>query len=298
MKKSLFFLLAISLLVSTALDVAAQQPTNTQPPKVLRIFREDVKASRNDAHAELEAGYVRALQKANWPVYGLGMTSMAGPNDAWFLTGYPSFEAMENDDRNIEKNPELVKEFARLDAADAEFRTNQRGILALLREDLSYNAATDLAQVRYFEVITLRARPGHDGEVVEAARIIRAANEKANRGNHYSVYQVMSGLADGTYLVFIPLKSLKDLDDFMKPESRKAMAAAFGEENGKKLDKLFSDGVLSSESSLYAISPKMSYVSKEFAAANPAFWSPKEMVMAKTSAARKPAPKTTAKKQP
>src|SRR5881296_3158009 len=150
MKKTLLFVFAVFVFASTSFQAAAQQPMNTSPPKVLAVFREDVKASRNGAHEKLEAGYVAALRKANWPVYGIALTPVAGPNDAWFTTGYDSFEAWENDRRASDKNAELSREFERLDALDAEFRTNQRSFVALLREDLSYHPNIDLAHVHYF----------------------------------------------------------------------------------------------------------------------------------------------------
>src|SRR5713226_7217820 len=164
MKKSLLFAFAVCVFISAPLQAAGQQPTNTPPPKVLSIFREDVKASRTSAHEKLEAGYVAALRKANWPVYGIALTPVAGPSDAWFMTGYDSFEAWEKGRQATDKNAELSREFERLDSLDAEFRTNHRGFVAVLRDDLIYHPNVDLAQVRYFEIITLRIRPGHNSE--------------------------------------------------------------------------------------------------------------------------------------
>src|SRR5438128_6871904 len=208
MKKCSLLAFAICVFVSTALQAGAQPPTNTPPPKVLSVFREDVKASRTGAHEKLEGGYVAALRKANWPVFSIALTPVAGPNDAWFMNAYDSFEAMEKDRAAMDKNAELSREFERLDALDAEFRTNQRGFVAVFREDLSYRPTIDLAQIRYFEIITLRARPGHDSEFTDAAKAIRAAFEKRNSPeDHYAIFQVEAGLPAGTYFVFIPMQS-------------------------------------------------------------------------------------------
>jgi hypothetical protein len=283
MKKSLLF--AVCVFALTAIPAAAQPPTNSPPPKVLSIFREDVKASRSGAHEKLEAGYVAAQRKANWPVYSIAITSVAGPNDAWFMTGYDSFEAMEKDRKALDKNAELSREFERLDALDAEFRTNQRGIVAVFREDLSYHPTIDLAQVRYFQIITLRTKPGHEMDFDEAAKMFRAGYEKKNSpDDHYALYQVVAGLQGGTVFVFVPLKSLKEIDVAMKPENQQAFVKAI---DFKKLEKLIGESVLSEESAIYAISPKMSYVSKEFAAAGGEFWKPKPV--ARPAVAKKPA---------
>ena len=48
-----------------------------------------------------------------------------------------------------------------------------------------------------------------------------------------------------------------------------------GDRNRQHFDSLAPEVVQSTENLLFAFSPKMSYVSKEFAAADPEFWNPK-----------------------
>ncbi len=47
------------------------------------------------------------------------------------------------------------------------------------------------------------------------------------------------------------------------------------------------DGYLTTESNIYAFNPKISYVSKEVASADPDFWTPKVKPAAKPAAAAK-----------
>jgi len=61
------------------------------------MFREDIKAGRGTAHENVETGYVRAMQKAKYPVYYLAMTAAYGGSDAWFVTAYDSFAALQKD---------------------------------------------------------------------------------------------------------------------------------------------------------------------------------------------------------
>jgi hypothetical protein len=298
MKKNLITLFATCLFLAFASQAAAQTSPQTPPgpPNVLFIFREDVKAARVGAHQKLEAGYVRALQKANWPTYSLAITSVSGPNDAWFITAYESYAAMEKDRMAMDKNAALMSEFERLDAADAEFRTNQRGIIATYRPNLSHSAPINIAQMRYFQINTVRVRPGHEEEWMEARRILVEALKKANIPTPSDVFGITAGMPNGTFLVITPRKSLAEMDP--NPGRTKAVQDAMGEDNTKKRQKLLSDSLMSAETSIYAFSPQMSYVSKEWIAAAPDFWAPKEMV------AMKPAPKAkknsgnaTAKKQ-
>jgi hypothetical protein len=270
MKKMLLLIFAICLFVSTALEARAQAGP---PPKVLSIFREEIKAGRGTAHAKLETGYVRALQKAKWPVYSLAMTATAGGTDAWFVSAYDSFAAMEKDRQNMDKNAQLSADFERLDGLDAEFRTGQRGVLCSLNEELTIGGSFDVSQMRYFAVNTVRVRPGHDQEYQEARKILAEAVKKADPTAHSVLYAVRAGMPSGTYLIFTPRKSLAEMDP--NPTVAKAVRDAMGDDGANRRQKLLADSVISSETSIYAFSPMMSYVSKEFAKTGGDFWTPK-----------------------
>lgn len=284
MRKSLILMFAMCVFVLAAIPAAAQQP-QMGPPKVLSIFREEIKAGRGSAHQNLEAGYVRALQKAKWPVYSLAMTPAVGGTDAWFITAYDSFASMEKDRQNSEKNATMSADFDRLDALDADFRTGQRSMLFVLNEALSYGGNFDVSQMRYFSVNTVRVRPGHDQEYQEARKILVDAVKQANPNAHSVVYTVAAGMPNGTYLVFTPRKSLAEMDP--NPAMGKAVQDAMGEDNSKKRQKLLADSVMSSETVIYGFSPKMSYVPKEWAKSGGEFWTPKAPI--RTVAAKKPA---------
>src|SRR6266496_3935930 len=126
------------------------------PPKVLQIYREEVKPGKAPAHEVVEAGWPRAFAKANWPTHYIAMTSLTGPNEAWFMTGFDSFAAWEADTRNIDKNPGLKKELDQLEAKDGELRSGGRSVVASFREDLSNQWNVDMPKMRYFRVITFR----------------------------------------------------------------------------------------------------------------------------------------------
>ena len=270
MKKTLLFLFAICLFVSTALEARAQAGP---PPKVLSIFREEIKAGRGAAHVKFETGYVRALQRAKWPVYSLAMTATAGGTDAWYVSTYDSFASMEKDRQNMDKNAQLTADFERLDAQDAEFRTGQRSILCSLNEELTIGGGFDVSQMRYFSVNTVRVRPGRDEEYREARKILVEAVKKADPNAHSVVYVVRAGMPSGTYLIFTPRKSLAEMDP--NPAVGRAVQEAMGEDKAKKRQKLLADSVITSETAIYAFSPGMSYVPKEWAKTGGEYWAPK-----------------------
>lgn len=278
MKKTLLLLFAICLFVSTAFEARAQ---GASPPKVLSIFREEIKAGKGAAHENLETGYVQASHKAKWPVYYLAMTAEYGGSDAWFVTPYESFAALAKDRTESRKNPQLSAEFDRLDARDAEFRTGQRNIVCALNEELTIGDNFDVTQMRYFAVNTVRVRPGHDQEYQEARKILVDAVKKADPNAHSVFYTVRAGMPSGTYLIFTPRKSLAEMDP--NPAIAKAVQDAMGDDNSKRRQKLLADSVISTETTIYGFSPRMSYVPKEWGP----YWTPKPPAAPK-AAAKKP----------
>ncbi len=90
-------------------------------------------------------------------------------------------------------------------------------------------------------------------------------------------------MPNGTYLSFQPIKTLAEVDAFSQTHG-KAYQEATGDAGRQKLRELASAGTLSSETSIFAFSPKMSYVSKETASADPDFWTPKAVAKAAPAA--------------
>jgi hypothetical protein len=120
---------------------------------------------------------------------------------------------------------------------------------------------------------------GRDDDFVEGSKLYLNAFEKLKSERAYVMYQVVMGAPAGTYVMFSPMKSLKELDDEMAGE--KAFIEAMGAENMKKLEKGSGDVFLSTRSDLYAFSPEMSNVSKDFGAGDPKYWTPKPPVIPK-----------------
>lgn len=287
MKRNLCTVLAVFLMLSVAWPALAQEGS---PPKVIQIFREEVKPGKGAAHEKVEAGWPRAFAKANSPTHYLAMTSVSGPTEAWFISGYDSLAAWEKDTQNNDNNPALSAELQRLSAQDGELLSGARSIVATYREEMSYRPnGANIGLMRYFYITTVRVRPGSDYS--EINKIARAAHEKASVPEHWAVFEVTYGMPRGTFLIFQPLKSLADVDAFPQTHGE-TYQAAIGEDGAKKLSELAKAAVISSETNIFAFSPKMSYSSEKTIAADPAFWAPKPKAPAPAkSAGEKPAAK-------
>src|SRR5690242_14464679 len=123
MSRTFCTLFNAAVLAAAAFQLQAQTPT--EPYKVLRIFREDVKEGKGTAHAKSEATFAQALTRLKYPNYGLALSSVTGMHQAWFLEGHDSFDSVAKADAFSDKEP-AKSEMDKLDALDSEYRSSSR----------------------------------------------------------------------------------------------------------------------------------------------------------------------------
>ena len=291
MKTRLLWFAASGLLCAMAWPLAAQTPP-TDPPPVLRIIREDIKEGKGSAHAKSENAFMQEAARLKYPANIIGMTTVTGPSQAWFLEAHANFEALETTMAAFNK-PDA--QYAKLDELDSELRTSSRVWLAVYHPELSYHGP-DLMQAlpkaRYFNVQIMRIQAGHDDEFAEIGHMAVDAYQKSMSDQPVAVYASVSGMPSGAYLLLEPTASLKTLDT-VAPRNA-AMVQAMGDTVSKRFFKAVSETIVSDEPLLFSIDPHMSYVSKEFADEDPAFWNPKPeqaTTKARPKVALKPAAK-------
>jgi hypothetical protein len=293
MRKLLFALAVLALVVSatvTVPTVAAQghaDSASSGPPPVVQMFREEVKPGKGPLHAKTEAAWVAAYKKANLKYYYLGTTTMTGPTEAWFLAAYSSMEDVEKANMALEANKAVQAEIDRVGVADGDLLSGVRSTYLFFHSDLSYRPNFNVGDYKYFLVETYRLKLGHYEKFAELRKAINAAHEKANIDEHMLVYGVGLGAPLGTYLVFQPVKSLKEWDDSAKTHGKgSAYYEAQGDDGRKMVAEFAREDSQFLVRDFLAFSPGMSFVSEKVIAANPSFWKPK-MEMAKAPAAKK-----------
>jgi hypothetical protein len=264
----------------------AQTSTMMHPPKVLVIAREVVKPGKGAAHAKWEEGYPRAYAKANWPTPYLAMTALTGESRVLFMAGYDSMADWEKDAAAQDKNAVISAANDALGSKDGDFLTESKEAVFTYQEELSYQPDAPVAGTRGFMVASISVKPGHGKHFEDIRKMIRAAHEKANLSDHYAVYHCVAGASSGLYLIFIPIKSLADADQFPAIHG-KAYQDALGEDGQNKITEFSMQGVESSETQLFVFSPKMSYPPKEWVEADHDFWAPKAEAPMKAPAEKK-----------
>jgi hypothetical protein len=166
----MFRLISITGVLCAAFQLSAQQLL--EPPKLLRIFREDIKEGRDTAHEKTEAKFAQAQARIKYPANSLALVSMTGTRQAWFLESQESFASIAAAEAFFEKQP-FKAEVETIDGLDAESHVGSRSWVAAYRPDMSYHAqqlVERLPKARYFNVIVVRIRPGTDLEFTELAK--------------------------------------------------------------------------------------------------------------------------------
>jgi hypothetical protein len=280
--------IAALMAIVIAAPAASQTPATPDPnapPTLLVIYRENIKIGKNAQHEANEQGWAGVLSKAQWPTGWLGTTALTGPNEAWFFTGYPSWEAYEKD-TNAKDTAEALAETRKFSAADGDYVNNTASIIARYRPGLSYKPLGNVSQMRYFTINTIRVKPGQEAAFAERWREIVAAHEKAKVDEHWAVYSVQAGAPTGTFMFIYARKSLAEIDAAGPAHGSDAYRDAVGEAGRAKNAEVFREVVEADQTNHFQFSPKMSYVPKAWVDTDPAFWSPP------------PPPAPTAKKKP
>lgn len=291
MKSNILPMAIAALCLPRFAPLIAQMPDDAAAPRVLMVVREQVKEGREAAHARSEEAWPRIFAKGNVTTYYIGMAAESGPSESWFLEPYDSFGEMEKARAEIIKT--WAAELEGANVVDGELRTGSSTLLSVFRSDLSYHAAQAMASLpkcRHMAVTVLHIRYGRETDLAQTAKLLIEGDEKSNSDQPVLTYQVVSGAPAGTYLIFSPMDSLARMD--AAPARSAAARQAMGDRSRQRFDSLAPEVVQSSESLLFAFDPRMSYVSKDFAAADPEFWNPKPSAAAKPArpgSTRKPA---------
>ena len=275
MKRLTQYLLMSSLFFGCLATIQAQEKSEGmhQPPKILNILREFTKPGKAGlSHEKTESAFVQAMSAAKFPTHYLAVDSLSGKPRTLFLTAYDSFDAMEKDMKAVEKNPALLAALDHAGVVDGELLSDTDSGDFAYREDLSLRGATDIPHMRYFEISLFHIKPGHDKDWETLVKMYQTAFEKMT-DVHWATYESVYGQADGTYVIFNPMKSASEIDRGFA--QGKEFEAAMGEEGMKKLRELTAVTIESSQTNLFEFNPRMSYTSEDWIKADPDFWKPK-----------------------
>lgn len=272
MRKTVLGLTLLALVAATS-DEALAQGMPTSQPKFLTIYREHVKMGRAADHSKWESGWPAAYAKAKSPSTYLGLVSLTGPAEAWYLIPSVSQAAFGEMLAREDADAALRAELDRLSRGDAEFVSDSNGLQALARPELSHGSFPDLALMRFWEITTFRVKPGHGEDFAAAAKAWAAASARSAPAASWRTYEVVAGAPEGTFLVFSSYASFADFDKAAADGEATWKGLSFEERT--TLQKYSTDATLSTVTNRFRLDPAQSYVPLETRQKDPAFWMPK-----------------------
>ena len=283
MKKTLSLSALGLMAVCSAPLMASVQATAAQdsnaPAQVLVITREEMKPGKGAAHVANEVGWAAMMSKAQWPTGWLGATSLTGPSEAWFFTGFASMAEFDTD-RVAQDAAPALSDTAKYQAIDGDLVNRTSTMILTYRPLLSYQPDVSLAKMRYFSVDTVVVKPGHGAAFAAQWRDIIEAHSKSKMDEHWAVYEVTSGGQAGTYLFFYALESLATLDASAAKHGGSAYRDAMGEAGRTANTRMNQDAIEWQQNRLFAFSPKMSHLSKAWTDVDPEFWTARPVPVA------------------
>jgi hypothetical protein len=257
--------------------------TATAPPKILLLVHQQFKFGSEGTRQSLEARIARACNHLDVPNSWIDLQSITGPPEAFSFDPFDSFEHVENAYVVWAQFYAAHPDLGNLQEQVRALETSESTIIAVRRDDLGYRVSRiDLSKAHFVRVLEVRLRPGREGEFVESFKLLSAAYERIDADMPWVVYQANVGMPSPAFLVFVPMRALKENDAYLARAAK--LREAEGEAGYDRMQQIARDAYVSTESNLYAISPEMSHVPKEIVDGDPDFW------LSKPSASVKPSP--------
>lgn len=268
-------LLGLSLAVACGPMLMGQEQAAATVPvsKVLQINREFLKpGTTTAAHNKTEAAFVEAMTEAKSTAYYIAMCSLSGRPRCLYATGYPSYEAWQKDSDGVGKNKELSAKLDEAIVADSKLLESMDQAVVSYEEELSYKATGDLTHARYMEITEYHVRAGHNKDWTDLVKMYISGCEKSGISAHWAMFHLDYGGPGGTYLIFSSDKAMSEIDS--SSAEGKKFVAAMGEDGMKRMGELIAAAVESTNTQLFAINPRQSYVPETMIKADPEFWKP------------------------
>jgi hypothetical protein len=220
-------------------------------PRMLSISTEVIKLGQEDAHQKTESGWRRAFNKANFPSYFIGLTSLTGPSTMIFLTGYDSLAGMQKEDEAQSANAWLWAEQDKLSIEDSTFVAVKNHEYAELQPDLSVLPKFPMGAARSFSISRIEVEPSHQAEFKTWLR------SQVGLGlQHLATYQIIAGGLTNTYVLIEARTSLAEFD-------KNALNFSISAPGARSVNRNY-----------FTPDPSTSRVTPEFAKGNEKFWTP------------------------
>ncbi|MCI0354652.1 MAG: hypothetical protein L0099_06395 [Acidobacteria bacterium] len=272
MTRKLALVLAFALVAS--LFAVAGDASTANVPKLIRIAHHEVKPGKMAAYDNLVRQVRQAATAGNANYNWIAARPITGnSNENVFVNFYDSFAQIEEASARFYKAADATFKSAEFTTAITDSQASVHGIVAKLREDLSYRPAKlDIANARTWEVTIVRLKPGMEMDFTELEKEVIELHKRGNIDEHWVAYEVAYGTQAPAIIYIRGLRTLADLDADLKD----AHNAVFTPAIRRRFSETAKEAVVYEKSTLLNVRPEISRPSEALVAANPDFWTVKE----------------------
>ena len=156
------------------LGLALQTPARAQSPQILYVARQYWKRGHEAALNRIEAEAARICISIGVPHPYLGIESLTGSKEVWYINGFTSSEELAQVGETYSKKQELLTAMNRFAQQRAEFKSqpDSEGS-ATYRPELSRGAAWKMGQERFLVIEVTKGKPASEGTVFESQDGVR-----------------------------------------------------------------------------------------------------------------------------
>jgi hypothetical protein len=269
-----FCLLAAGATIGSGANVYAQKhDSDSGPSKYLYISNNIVRPGQFAAFYKAEGDAAQAVRDAHAPNRYIAAVPITGTNDVVFFHAFDSFEELQKNHDATQAIPGLMDKLHAISTDEAALLSDEYTSIYEYQPDLSLHTTQKVVDARFLDITIFHVQTGHMHDFENVLKLFVKAQEN-NPNANYATFQKMYGTDSGdTYILITLLKSLADVDQEVQdgeklPEimgkEQFAVNMAFGNETLK-----------SSESHLFALNPKISYVPDSWLTESPGFWGKK-----------------------
>lgn len=139
-----------------AMEIAAQP----QPPQILQIHREPLKAGSEPAYDAIEADIARVCSELGGPHPYLAIEALTGPTEVWYFNGYNSPAEQQQVADAYAKNAALMAALRTSSERKASLTGQPIEVFATLQKNSSRGSQWVLGQGRFLVItVTTSQRP-------------------------------------------------------------------------------------------------------------------------------------------
>ncbi len=148
--------------------------SHSAPPQILYISRQFWKPGANPALTRIEAKAARVCIDLGVPHPYLGIESLTGSKEVWYLNGFTSAEDMAQVAEQYSNNPKLLAAMKQFSEERAEFKTEpDTEATATYRPDLTRGAPWTVGQGRFLVIVVAKDALTKNGTVFETTSGLR-----------------------------------------------------------------------------------------------------------------------------